>query len=86
MTTDTVTYSGGLPPKRKPAVKPSPNESKPSLSDADRYKIAYTQVWANLPRWKQLAIDDDKKNGVGESRFTTAFVEEVTRIAENMEN
>jgi hypothetical protein len=40
------------------------------------------EAWTKLPKWKQVAIEDDRKKGVDDGRLMTEFLHEVTRLAE----
>jgi hypothetical protein len=46
------------------------------------YHLAYMDAWTKLPKWKQIAIEDDRKKGVEDGRFMMEFLHEVTRLAE----
>ncbi len=71
------------PPKRKQEAKPSSVKvESPVLSQSKRYEQAYMQVWTNLQKWKQVAIEDDRKQGIEDGRLMNEFLSEVTRIAE----
>ena len=83
MTSD-ITMAPPPPPKRQ---APSPNQklNEPVTNDfllPVRYKLAYTEAWTKLPKWKQVAIEDDRKKGVDNGRLMNEFLREVTRIAE----
>jgi len=85
MTLD-ATLSPPLPPNKNRKPVPSPNQKpvvdQPSpLPVASRYEQAYKEVWGKMAKWKQLAIEDEKKSGT-EGRFTDDFIKEVARLAE----
>lgn len=83
MTTD-ATMAPGLPPKRQlpsPNQKVSRNTAPPPISQAEKYQLAYMDAWTKLPKWKQIAIEDDRRKGV-DSRLLTEFLHEVERLAE----
>lgn len=73
------------PPKRQ---TPSPNQKlsggstpPPPISQAEKYQLAYMDTWTKLPKWKQIAIEEDRHKGV-DSRLLTEFLHEVERLAE----
>ena len=84
MTTD-ATMAPPPPPKRQ---APSPNQklsggtTPPPISQAEKYQLAYMDAWTKLPKWKQIAIEDDRRKGVEDGRLMTEFLHEVTRLAE----
>lgn len=72
------------PPKRQ---APSPNQklsggTTPPISQVERYQLAYMDAWIKLPKWKQVAIEDDRRKGVNNSRFMTEFLHTVEHLAE----
>lgn len=84
--TSSTTMAPTPPPKRQ---APSPNQklsgggtTPPSISQAEKYKLAYMDSWTKLPKWKQLAIEDDRKKGIDNGRLMNEFLHEVTRLAE----
>lgn len=87
MTTDTTISAPTPPPPRKRKQTTSTGTSKLAkrstvLSLSDKYKIAYTDVWTKLPKWKRVAIKDDQKKGIEDSRFVKEFIQAVERQAE----
>lgn len=83
MTSD-VTMAPPPPPKRQ---APSPNQNPsgiatPPISQAEKYQLAYMEAWTKLPKWKQVAIEDDRKKGIDDGRLMIEFLHEVTRLAE----
>ena len=74
------------PPKRKPADSPNTAAAvvKTKVSPAKAYADAYKSVWDALPHWKKLAIEDDRKNNVVDSRFEIDYIKEVNRVAEEL--
>ena len=85
MTTD-ATMAPPPPPKRQ---APSPNQklsggstTPAPISQAEKYQLAYMDAWTKLPKWKQIAIEDDRRKGVADSRLMTEFLHEVERLAE----
>lgn len=82
MTSD-ITMAPPPPPKRQ-AVPPNQkkNGSPAPISQAEKYQLAYMDAWTKLPKWKQVAIEDDRKKGVDDGRLMTEFLHEVTRLAE----
>lgn len=82
MTSD-ATMAPPPPPKRQAR---SPNQkasggTTPPISQAEKYQLAYMDAWTKLPKWKQLAIEEDRRNGV-DGRMMTEFLHEVERLAE----
>jgi len=73
------------PPKRQ---APSPNQklsggtTPPPISQAEKYQLAYMDAWTKLPKWKQVAIEDDRKKGITDGRLIDEFAREVERLAE----
>ncbi len=52
------------------------------VSLAKRYELAYNQLWATLPKWKQLAIQEDLNDGKS-SIMLDDMMKSVIRLAEN---
>ena len=53
-----------------------------AVDTAKRYDLAYRQVWGQLPRWKQRAIQEDLNAGKP-SFLLDEMMKEVTRLAED---
>ena len=73
------------PPPERQAI--SPNQKKEGvvtapISQVEKYQLAYMDVWSKLPKWKQIAIDDERKKNVTDGRLMDEFLKEVTRLAE----
>lgn len=73
------------PPPERQAV--SPNQKKDGvatapISQAEKYQLAYMDAWTKLPKWKQIAIEDDRKKGITDGRLINEFAREVERLAE----
>jgi hypothetical protein len=83
--TSNITMAPPPPPKRQ---APSPNQklsggtTPPPISQAEKYQHAYMDVWTKLSKWKQVAIEDDRKKGIDNGRLMNEFLHEVTRLAE----
>ena len=72
-------------PKKSPP--PSPNRSKtapkPNLTlvqKADQYHLAYKKAWEAYPKWKRIAIEQDRKEGRPDGRFWQEFLVELELV------
>lgn len=62
--------------KRQVKVTGSLNSNNPNP-----FELAYKEIFDKLPRWKQLALAEDRAEGKTTS-VTTQFVDDVSRAAE----
>lgn len=84
MTSD-ATMAPLPPPKRQassPNQKLSGGTTPPPISQAEKYQLAYMDAWTKLPKWKQIAIEDNRRKGVDDDRLMKEFLREVERLAE----
>jgi len=72
-------------PKKSPP--PPPNQSTPApkqqltfAQKADQYHLAYKKAWEAYPKWKRIAIEQDRKNGVEDGRFWQEFLVELELV------
>jgi len=63
-------------------IEQKPTNTSTGNSLAEKYEHAYHEVWGALAKWKQVAIEDDKKNGKLDGRLLNEFVHEVQILAE----
>lgn len=62
--------------KKRTKVTGSLNSKNPNP-----FELAYKEVFDKLPRWRQLAVTEDRAEGKTTS-VTIQFVDEVSRVAE----
>ena len=67
-----------------PTAEPVP--APPVKKVANPFEIAHAEIWAKLPRWKQLAIEEDRKAGNLNSGVMIEFTDAVSRRAEEIYN
>lgn len=72
-------------PKKSPP--PSPNQSKAApkqaltfAQKADLYHLAYNKAWEAYPKWKRIAIEQDRKDGKPDGRFWQEFLVELEYV------
>ena len=68
-----------IAPPKSPNVKKAPSGP---VDYKKRYEMARVKLYNDLPRWKQLAIDEDIRDGK-ESRFADQFAKDVVALAED---
>jgi hypothetical protein len=72
-------------PNRQP--QPPNRKGKPAMkseTSAQKYQRANDECWARLPHWKQLAIDNDRKNGNVDSHLRDEFAHIVAEYYETL--
>jgi len=65
-----------MPAKKRTRVTGSLNSKNPNP-----FELAYKEVFDALPRWKQIAVAEDRAEGKTTS-VTEDFVQTVARVAE----
>jgi hypothetical protein len=81
----TSCFSSPEAPKKAPP--PSPNQSAPApkqqltfAQKADQYHLAYNKAWEAFPKWKRIAIEQDRKEGRPDGRFWQEFLVELELV------
>ena len=67
------------PPNRKATPPAMKNETS-----AQKYKRAYDECWARLPKWKQIAIEGDRRMNVLDSHISNEFAHTVVEYYETL--